>query len=127
MLDAGGYEQDVARIEPVPFVIVDENATTANDDIELVLFMWRLLVRGNGDGEFDIECAALKNQDCALARGTRNAHLSLDEADHTAAISRVHRSLPALSNWLCQIVSLFNRVRGNQTQRAKRATNGRSE
>ena len=127
MLDAGSYEQDVARIEPVPFVIVDENATTANDDIEFVLFVWRLLVRGNGDGEFDIECAALKNQDCALARGTRNARLSLDEADHTAAISRVHRSLPALSNRLCQIVSLFNRVRGSQAQRAKRAANRRSE
>jgi hypothetical protein len=34
---------------------VDEDATTANDDIEFVLFVWRLLVRRNGDGEFDIE------------------------------------------------------------------------
>ena len=111
----------------MPLVTVDENATTANDDIELVLFVWRLLVRGNGDGKFDIESAALQNQDCALARGTRNARLSIDEADHTAAISRVHRSLPALSNWLRHIVSLFNRVRGSQTQRAKRATNSGSD
>ena len=94
---------------------MDEDATTANDDIALVLSVWRLLVRGNGDLEFDIECAALKNQDCALARGTRNARLSIDEADHTAAISRVHRSLPAPFNGLCQIVSLFNRVRGAST------------
>jgi hypothetical protein len=48
----------------------------------------------------------LQNQDCALTRGTRNARFSLDEADHTAAISRVDRSLLALSNWLCQILSL---------------------
>jgi hypothetical protein len=34
---------------------MDDNAATANDDVELVLSVWRLLVRGNGDGEFDIE------------------------------------------------------------------------
>jgi hypothetical protein len=78
MLDAGGDEQDVPGIEPVPSVIVDEHATTTNDDIEFVLFVWRLVVRGTGDREFDIECAALKNQDCTLARGARNARLSLD-------------------------------------------------
>jgi hypothetical protein len=48
MLDAGGHEQDVTCIEPVPFVVVDEHATPTNDDIELVLFVWRLLVRGKG-------------------------------------------------------------------------------
>jgi hypothetical protein len=57
---------------------------------------------------------------------TRNARLSFEEADHTAAISRVHRSLPALPTWLRQIVSLFNRGHGSQAQRAKRARNSGS-
>jgi hypothetical protein len=76
-----------------------------------------------GDGEFDIERATLKNQYCALARRTRDARVSLDEADHAAAINRIHRSLPALSKWLCPIVSPFDRIRGSETQRARRSTN----
>ena len=45
MLSPRSDEQKLARLERVPLAIVNENTSTANDDVDLILRVGRLLVR----------------------------------------------------------------------------------
>src|SRR5580765_5962500 len=59
MLNSRSHEQKVPCLERVPLAIVNENSSAANDDINLVLYVRRLLVRGHGEGEFYVKGATL--------------------------------------------------------------------
>src|SRR5262249_23536144 len=69
-----------------------QNASPANDDVNLVLFMRRLFIRARWCPEFHVEGAALQNADGALAGGGRDACLSLGKTDHTATNWLAHAS-----------------------------------
>jgi hypothetical protein len=98
MLDSGGHEQKVAGLEWVPLAIVKQNASAANDDVNLVLCVRRLFIRARGRREFYVGAAASQKADGALAVGTRDAHLSFRETDHAAAVRFDHASLLVLPN-----------------------------
>src|SRR5262249_7707159 len=88
MVGPGGHEKEVAGLEGVPLAIVKQDATAANDDVDLVLCVRRLLIRARRRPEDDVEGAAAQNTDGALAG--RDPRLGLGKADHTATTGRGH-------------------------------------
>jgi len=54
MLGPCGHEQKIARLERVPLAVVKQDAPAADDDVDLVLRMRRLLVRGRREGELHV-------------------------------------------------------------------------
>jgi hypothetical protein len=92
MLGSRSHEQKVACLEWVPLAIVKEDTSAADDDVDLVLCVRNLLVRGHREGEFYIKGAALQKADGVLARGARDTRLSLSNTDHTATIWLTHAS-----------------------------------
>jgi hypothetical protein len=100
MLGSGGHEQKVAWLEWVPLAIVKQNPSAANDNVNLVLCVRRLLIRTGGRREFYFEGAAPQKADRALALGARNAHLTFRETDHAAAFRIGHASLLVLPDTL---------------------------
>src|SRR5262245_30683383 len=90
MFGCGGHEKKVPRLKPVPLAIVKQNASPANHDVDLVLFVRRLLVRACRCTEFHVEGAALQNDDGALAGRVRDPGLSLSKTDHTATSRLAH-------------------------------------
>src|SRR4029450_2884862 len=68
MVDSGGYEEKVTRLERISHAIVEQDASTADDDVDLVLCMRRLFVGACRRRELHVERAVAEN---ALA--TRSA------------------------------------------------------
>jgi hypothetical protein len=98
MLGRGGNEKKVACVEGVPLAIVKKNASPANYDVCLVLFVRRLFIGARRCSELDVEGATLQNADGALVRQACDARLSLGKTDHTATHLFAHDSHLVLSN-----------------------------
>src|SRR5580692_9374930 len=90
MLDPRSDEQEVARLEPVSLAVVNEYSSAANDEVNLVLCMRRLLVRAQGEAKGYVESAALQDHDGALALGARDTRLSLGKTDNAATTWLAH-------------------------------------
>jgi hypothetical protein len=71
VLNPGRHEQQVAGPERIVPAIVNENASAADDNVNLILDMRCLAIGRHGDREFHVKRAALQNENGALARGTR--------------------------------------------------------
>jgi hypothetical protein len=93
MLGPGSDKQEIARLEPIPLAIVDENASTANDYVDFILRVGRLLIRRHRERELYVQGATLQDENRALAGRTWNAPLSIRQSDHKATVHRVHVSL----------------------------------
>jgi hypothetical protein len=64
MLGSRSHEQKVACLERVPLAIVTEDASAADDDVDLVLCVRSLLVRGHRKGELYVKGATLRVPRC---------------------------------------------------------------
>jgi hypothetical protein len=93
MLDPRSDEQEVARLEPVSLAVVNEYSSAANDEVNLVPCMRRLLARAQREAKGYVESATLQDHDGALARGARDTRLSLGKTDNTATTWLAHASL----------------------------------
>jgi hypothetical protein len=98
MLGTRGHEQEVAGFEPIPLSVVNEHSSAANDEVNLVLCVRRLLARGQRETKGYVKSATLQDHDGALARGARDTRLSLGKTDNTATIWPAHASLLVPSN-----------------------------
>jgi len=72
MLGPRSHEQEVAGLEPVPLAVVNEYSSAANDEVNLVLCMRRLLARAQREAKGYIKSATLQDHDGALAREARD-------------------------------------------------------
>jgi hypothetical protein len=72
---------------------VNEYSSAANDEVNLVLCMRRLLARAQREAKGYVKSATLHNHDGALARGAWYTRLSLGKTDNTATTWLVHASL----------------------------------
>jgi hypothetical protein len=97
MLDSRSHKQQVARLKNVPFAVVDEHASTTNDEVNLVLCMWRLLAWAQRDGKGYIKSATPKGDDGVFARWAGDTCFGLGKADNTATIWVAHPALPCIS------------------------------
>lgn len=88
MLSCGPHEKQVAGLKWIALAVVKQDTATANRDVQLVLFVWSLLIGARRCAEAHIERAALQDVDGALAGGYPS--LGLGEMQHIAAISRFH-------------------------------------
>ena len=113
MLGSGSDEQEVARLERFPLAIVNENTTTANDDVDLILPVRCLLVRRHRERELYVKGATLQNEHRALAGGTRDTLLSIGKANHTATVCLIHvlLSVPLNADLSGRIISAAKRRR----------------
>jgi len=93
MLDSRCYEQQVARLEGMPLAVVKEDAAAADDDVELVLGVRRLLIRGYRKRELYVQGTALQKAERVFARGTWDPRLRLSKMNHMATIRLTHVSL----------------------------------
>jgi hypothetical protein len=59
VFDSCGNEQQVPCFEGVALAVMEENASATNNDVNLVLRMWGLLVRWQGQSELHIAGAPL--------------------------------------------------------------------
>jgi hypothetical protein len=98
LLGPGGDEQDVARLERLPPVLVKEDTSPANNEVDLVLRVRRLLPRALRDGKGYIKGAAPQNHDGVLACGSGDTRLSIGKTHHAATIRLAHGSLLEASN-----------------------------
>lgn len=60
MFHAGGYKEEVARLELYPFVAVEERARSGRDYIDLIAVVWLLLVNFIRFVEFHNQGAVLE-------------------------------------------------------------------
>jgi hypothetical protein len=72
---------------------VNEYSSAANDEVNLVLRMRRLLAGPQREAKGNVKSPTLQDHDGALARGARDARLSLGKTDNTATIWLAHTSL----------------------------------
>ena len=93
MLGSRGHEHKVAWLEWVPLAVVKQEASAANDDINLVLCVRGLLVWRHGERELYVKGAALQEADGVFARRTRDSRLSLGETNHLTAIWFAHQTI----------------------------------
>jgi hypothetical protein len=93
MLGRRSHEQDVARLERIPLAVVNEHPPAANDEVNLVLRVRRLLARAQREGKGYVKWATPQDHDGVLTRGSRDTRSSLGKADNTAAIWGAHASL----------------------------------
>ena len=84
MLDPGSHEQKVAGLKHVPFAIVNEHSSAANDEVNLVLCVRRLRARAHREQESHIQRATPKGDDSMLRR--RYLRLCLGKAENTTTI-----------------------------------------
>jgi hypothetical protein len=98
MLGPRSHEQDVAWLERVPLVVVNEHSPAANDEVNLVLCVRRLLARAQREGKGYVKRTTPQDHDGALAHRARDTRLSLGKADNTATIWHAHASLLVPSN-----------------------------
>jgi hypothetical protein len=80
---------------------VNEYSSAANDEVNLVLCMRRLLARAQREAKGYVESATLQDHDSALARGARDTRLSLGKTDNTATTWLAH----AISSYLRHILT----------------------
>ena len=80
MLDPRSHELKVAGLKHVPFAIVNEHSSAANDEVNLVLCVRRLRARTCGEGKGYIQRATPKGDDSML-RG-RYLRLGLGNAEN---------------------------------------------
>jgi hypothetical protein len=72
---------------------VNDYSSAANDEVDLVLCMRRLLVWAQREAKGYVKSATLQDHDGTLARGAWDARLSVGETDNTATIWLAHASL----------------------------------
>jgi len=76
-----------------------EDASTANDEVNLDLCVRRLLARTQREGKGYVKRATLQDHYGALARGARDTRLNLGKTDHTTALWHAQATLLVPSNW----------------------------
>src|SRR6185436_4492581 len=86
MLGSRGHEHEVSGSELVPLAVVEQDASSADDHVDLVLRVRRLLVGPHRAGQLDLERPAIHQADGMLSRGTGDSRPSVRETDHAAAI-----------------------------------------
>jgi hypothetical protein len=92
MLGPCGHEREVACFAQVPLAIVNKRPSASNDQVDLVLFVWRLLPRNQGNRKSHIKRAASQHHRRVLARGAGDPGLSLGKTDNAATIWLAHAS-----------------------------------
>jgi hypothetical protein len=90
MLDSGSHEQEVARPERIPLAVVQEHPATANDKVDLILGMRRLLPCLPRDGKSYIQRTAPEDDNGVLACGARDTCPSLGKANNLTTMWAVH-------------------------------------
>src|SRR6185503_5647506 len=90
MLRPRGHEHEVSGPELIPLAVVEQDASSADDHVDLVLRVRRLLVGSNGARELDLERAAIPQAGGVLSGGSRNPRSSVSETEHPAAIWQTH-------------------------------------
>ena len=76
MFDSRSHKQEVARLKRVPFAIMNKHSSTANDEVNLVLRVRRLLARAHREGEGYIQRTTPKDADGVLTRRYLRSGLS---------------------------------------------------
>lgn len=92
VLDPGSHEEEVARFEPVLLAVMNEHSPAANDEVNLVLCMRRLLFRNESEGKGYVKGATLQDRDGALPAAPGIPRSRLGKTNHTAAIWVAHAS-----------------------------------
>jgi hypothetical protein len=93
MLDPCSHEQEVACLEPVPLAVVNQYSSAANDEVNLVLCMRRLLARAQREAKRYVKSATPQDHDGALACGARDIRLSFGKTDNKATTWLAHAPL----------------------------------
>lgn len=84
MLDPRSHEQEIAGLKRLPFAIVNEHSSTANDEVDLVLCVRRLRAWAHREGEGYIQRATPKGDNSMLGR--RYLRLGLGNAENTTTL-----------------------------------------
>jgi len=93
-----GDEQAIARLERIASAIVEQDASTGDDDVDLVLRMRRLPVRWKrARGKFHLESAASQDRRRALTGRTGNARLRVGDVHDAAPNVLAHVLNPFVS------------------------------
>jgi hypothetical protein len=98
MFDPRGHNQDIARLKRISPTTVDENSPATNNDVDLVLHVRRLPIRGHGHREPYVQSATLQNEDSSFTGGTGDSGLCLSKIDHTATIRWFHGAVSVPPN-----------------------------
>src|SRR5206468_12751964 len=95
---SGGDEEAIAGLECLALAVVKQDASAAEDDVDLVLCVGRLLVGRQRPGELYVETTVPQKAYRPLSAGTRDARLSLCEVDYAAVVWFAHTQLLVLPN-----------------------------
>jgi hypothetical protein len=98
MFGPRGHNQDIARLERISPTTVDENSPATNNDVDLVLHVRRLPIRGHGHREPYVQSATVQNEDSSFTGGTGDSGLCLSKTDHTATIRWFHGAVSVPPN-----------------------------
>ena len=98
MFDPRGHNQDIARLKRISPTTVDENSPATNNDVDLVLHVRPLPIRGHGHREPYVQSATLQNEDSSFTGGTGDSRLCLSKIDHTATIRWFHGAVSVPPN-----------------------------
>jgi hypothetical protein len=88
MLGSRSHEQEIARLKRVPPPIVQKHSPAANDEVDLILCVWRLRARAHRKGKCHIQGATPKGNDCMLRR--KDFFPGLGNTKNTATICFAH-------------------------------------
>jgi hypothetical protein len=99
MIRSCGDEEEITSLECFALTFVKQYAPTPEDDeVDLVLCVRGLLVRGQRPREVNVEATAPQKIDRPLPVRTWDARLSLCEVDYAAAVWLAHAHLLVLPN-----------------------------
>ena len=71
MLDPCSHEQEIPWLECVSLAVVNEHASTANDEVDLVLAMRRLLARAQRERKGYVKRATLQDRNRSFSQVTK--------------------------------------------------------
>jgi hypothetical protein len=77
VLDSCRDEQQIARFERILLPVVEQNASAPDNDVDLVLGVWGLFVRWDGERELYVARTALQDKRRTLAGWTWDRSLDL--------------------------------------------------
>jgi hypothetical protein len=86
VLGSCGYEDKVPGFKRMSAAIVKEDAAAAHDNVDLVLCMGSLAVRGHGQRKQHPDRAALHDGNKVRARRTGDPFLGFGKRNHAATI-----------------------------------------
>lgn len=90
VLRSSGHEQEVTSLEGVSLAVVNQDASAADDDLDLVPCVRSLLVRRHGEGKLHAYVAPLQEAYGMFAGWTRDTRSSVGKMDHAATFFHRH-------------------------------------